>query len=383
MILHNKSHMKCRWIALFLILTVSILNAQTPYMSPFLDLKFGYNLTSNITYATGKVGYPKTTGTIDLKLDLWKPTGPNQPALLPGLVLIHGGGFKGGDKADSKYTKICQTYAKRGYVVISINYRLQGDNPSSEKGPFPNFLTLSRTMNAAVQDAASAVRWLRANAAIYRIDPTRIAIMGSSAGATTSLNEGYLESDIVGTNAHVRAIVDFWGSLSPNYSLMDANDPPVFIAHGTADTTVLISNSYDLVNQCNKVGLPYAFHPIAGAEHSCFDELYDPKYGVNGKTIDQLCADFLFEHLDLIALHPVAKTTLKDCYLDTSTGKMHLACDSDDNFLYEVQSSVDLQTWSTDGMPAAVPGNNAVLILSPPMTATPKQFYRVKVVTPF
>lgn len=373
--------MKWRWIALFLILTVSILNAQTPYMSPFLDLKFGYNLTSNITYATGKVGYPKTTGTIDLKLDLWKPTGPNQPALLPGLVLIHGGGFKGGDKADNKYTKISQTYAKRGYVVISINYRLQGDNPSAEKGPFPNFLLLSRTMNAAVQDAANAVRWLRANAAIYRIDPTRIAIMGSSAGATTSLNEGYLESDIVGTNAHVRAIVDFWGSLSPNYSLMDANDPPVFIVHGTADTTVSISNSYDLVNRCKAVGLPYAFYPIEGAEHSCFDELYTTVD--NGKTIDRHCADFLFQHLDLMALHPVAKTTIKNYYLNESTGTMDLACDSDDNFLYEVQSSVDLRTWSTNGMPAAVPGNDAVLILTPPFTATPKQFFRVRIVTPF
>ena len=58
---------------------------------------------------------------------------------------------------------------------------------------------------------------------------------------------------------------------------------------------------------------------------------------------------------------------------------MLMSCISDPNFLYQVEASADLRSWSTNGMPAAVVGNGAALILSPPINATPTQFFRVSV----
>ena len=367
------SSIKCCWIAAFIILAAAKVEAG----SPFLDTMFAYSTTNNIVYGTGNLGYPVTTGTMDLTLGLCQPSGAAVPALLPGLIVIHGGGFTSGTNSGPEEVMWCRTYAARGYVAVSINYRLEGDNPSAEPGLADNTTLQGRAMNAAMQDAAKAVRWLRANAAAYHIDPTRMAIEGSSAGAITALFEGYQEADVVGPNAQVAAIVDLWGAMYGDEYLVNANDPPVFIVHGTADTTVPIINSYNLMAQCDVVGLPYEFYPIQGAGHSPWSDFWGDV--VNGKTIDRHCAEFLFRNLGLISLHPVAATTIKNYSLNQSTGKMLMSCISDPNFLYQVEASADLRSWSTNGMPAAVVGNGAALILSPPINATPTQFFRVSV----
>ena len=97
-----------------------------------------------------------------MQLDLARPkegTGP-----FPAVVCIHGGGFRAGTR--DGYDKLCLTLAQHGYVAVTITYRLA---PAHQ---FP----------AAVQDCKAAVRWLRANAAKYHIDPARIGVTGGSAG---------------------------------------------------------------------------------------------------------------------------------------------------------------------------------------------------------
>ena len=84
--------------------------------------------------------------------------------LLPAVVCIHGGGFRAGKR--ESYDKLCLTLAQNGYVAVTVTYRL------APAYPFP----------AAVLDCKSAVRWLRANAAKYHVDPTRIGVTGGSAG---------------------------------------------------------------------------------------------------------------------------------------------------------------------------------------------------------
>ena len=83
----------------------------------------------------------------------------------PCIVHIHGGAFREGDKADGQLQPWLSGM-KRGYVVASINYRMSGE------AAFP----------AAVQDCKAAIRFLRANAAAYHIDPARIGVVGGSAG---------------------------------------------------------------------------------------------------------------------------------------------------------------------------------------------------------
>ena len=82
----------------------------------------------------------------------------------PAIVCIHGGGFRAGKREG--YDKQCMTLAQNGYVAITVTYRL------APRYQFP----------AAVYDCKAAVRWLRANAAKYKIDPSRIGVTGGSAG---------------------------------------------------------------------------------------------------------------------------------------------------------------------------------------------------------
>lgn len=97
-----------------------------------------------------------------VKLDLARPKIGS--GTYPAILCIHGGGFRAGNR--ESYDSLCVRLAENGYVAATITYRL------APKYPFP----------AAVHDTKAAVRWLRANAKKYHIDPERIGVMGGSAG---------------------------------------------------------------------------------------------------------------------------------------------------------------------------------------------------------
>ena len=115
------------------------------------------------------------------KLDIYLPTAGQAP--YPVIARIHGGAFLSGDKADGSHLPMLEGL-KRGYAVVSINYRL------SPEALFP----------ALIHDVKAALRWIRANAAQYGFDPQRIASWGDSAG-------GYL-SLFAGVSAGVRELED-------------------------------------------------------------------------------------------------------------------------------------------------------------------------------
>lgn len=122
-------------------------------------------------------------------------TGP-----FPAIVCIHGGGFRAGKR--ESYDKLCQTLAQHGYVAITVTYRLA---PAYQ---FP----------AAVQDCKTAVRWLRANAAKYQVDPKRIGTLGGSAGGHLAqflgVTAGVPEFEGEGNNEQssaVNCVVNYYG----------------------------------------------------------------------------------------------------------------------------------------------------------------------------
>lgn len=108
------------------------------------------------------------------KLDIYLPE--NAPRPYPVVVFIHGGAFEVGDKreATEAFVQRIQRVNAAGLAFVSINYRMAGE------AQFP----------AAAADAHSAVRWLRAHAARYHLDPSRIAVWGQSAGANLALLVG-------------------------------------------------------------------------------------------------------------------------------------------------------------------------------------------------
>jgi dienelactone hydrolase len=191
-------------------------------------------VTNNIQYGTA----PDSQGTpVALRLDLYAPTGDTQ-GNRPALVWVHGGGFSGGDKGNPLPVDVATTFAKQGYVVVSINYRLLGSGCTSNPGqPSCTIAALE-----AQHDAQAAVRWLRSHAGFLGIDPTRIGIGGESAGGITATLVG-LHSEDPGSSGNpgfpstVRGFVSISGGL-PNGIFASAGDALGLFFHGTADGVV-------------------------------------------------------------------------------------------------------------------------------------------------
>ena len=256
----------------------------------FIDPQFGFSTTSDIVYATGAVQAP-SVGNKNLLLDLYQPTGAGVPALKPGFIFIHGGGFTSGTKTNFTMVQLAQLYAQRGYVCVSIDYRLTSDDP-----PTPGGTPVNRAVAAAIEDAANAVRWMKNNAGVYGIDPTRIAMGGYSAGAITSLFTGYME---LGSDVEVQAVMSMAGGLYGNEALIDAGDPPLFMFQGDVDATVPYSLATDIETAALAVGIPYEFYTLTGYGHNIVAPILNPTPTFGGQSLGELLRDFMYLHLDL------------------------------------------------------------------------------------
>jgi len=169
------------------------------------------------TWAGRDLRYAPTSAS--QRLDLYLPAPPPRASVWPGaaagalpvVLTIHGGAFAVGDKRDD--LPVAAALVRAGYAVASVNYRLSGE------ARFP----------AAVQDVKAALRWLRAHAGEYGLDPERIAASGASAGAYLAVMIGatagvpmYDDPALgnAGVRSDVRAVIDFYGPV--NFASMDA-----------------------------------------------------------------------------------------------------------------------------------------------------------------
>ncbi len=263
----------------------------------FLDSEFAVVVESDIVYATGAVRSP-TVGEIDLHLDVYRPADANLPALRPGFILIHGGGFTGGSKTNATMVAFGNAYAARGYVATSISYRLVGDDPPTEALAHDPSSAQSVAAAAARVDAARAVEWMRDNAASYGIDPDRIAMGGYSAGAITSMGTAYRDPGVDG--ADVQAVLSLSGGLYGLESIIEADEAPLIMIHGTADPTVSFSLAEAIEARALSVGLTHEFYPLEGVGHGTPSVLVSTV--VDGITLADRIRNFLYVHLGLEAL---------------------------------------------------------------------------------
>lgn len=240
----------------------------------------------DLTYAT--------VGKTQLQLDLFCPQASS--AKHPLILWIHGGAWRSGSKDQCPALRFTQ----RGYVVASINYRL------SQQAIFP----------AQIQDCKAAVRWLRAHASRYAIDPERFGVWGSSAGGhlVALLGTAGDVAELEGTlgnqkfSSRVQAVCDFFGPTdflqmdahalpstpfkhaaanSPESQLVGgplqdnrtlaaqanpltfvtADDAPFLIVHGDRDPLVPHHQSQLLFEALQNAQVPATFHTVAGAGH--------------------------------------------------------------------------------------------------------------------
>lgn len=250
-------------------------------------LPAGYEAHRDIEYA--KVGDKS------LKLDVYAPQKSDKP--LPLIVWIHGGAWRAGDKKQCPALR----FTRAGFVVASVNYRL------SQEAIYP----------AQIHDCKGAIRWLRANAKKYHIDPDKVAVWGSSAGGHlvallgTSGDVREMEGDVGGNltfSSRVQLVCDFFGptdflqmdahalpgarlkhdpATSPESLLVGGaiqknkdkvkkanpityvskDDPPFLILHGDKDPLVPHHQSEILTEALKKAGVKVTFKTVKGAGH--------------------------------------------------------------------------------------------------------------------
>jgi acetyl esterase/lipase len=202
-----------------------------------------------------------TGGQTKLLLDLYAPEGDTEKNCAV-VLLIHGGGFYKGDKTDAPMATLATRFARRGYVTISMNYRLMPSKSEVDTG-------IARAIRIAVEDARTALRWISENQSAYRMDAARVAIGGGSAGAFTSLATAYGpgKKDIQGIR--IRAVIDIWGGLVGAGGI-EKSDPPLIIIHGTDDKTVPFHFAERLNTRAKEAGIPCEFHPLPGAGHAAW-----------------------------------------------------------------------------------------------------------------
>lgn len=271
--------------------------------------------TVDLTYGKGNVEIAGESGTyqlVDLKYDLVELEGTEENR--PAVVMIHGGSFESGTKADEELLVQANALALAGYACFLIDYRLKGDNPPAPADWEPDAsgflfdaLELRSAMHASFVDAKTALRYVRANAAALRVDPNRIVVWGESAGAFAALAAGLTGDNLFssdgpgfpvpaennpGVSTQTQAIIDCWGSASPVINAFDSSDPPVMIFHGTNDFTVGLSlaPAIEIRDACNEKGIPVAYYPISGEGHGAWEGEFD------GKDLATLTVEFLATH---------------------------------------------------------------------------------------
>jgi acetyl esterase/lipase len=222
-----------------------------------------------------------------LQLDIYKQKTINSEA--PLLVFIHGGGWKGGNRAD--YLVYLLAFARRGYVTATVSYRLLSDSP------YP----------ACAEDITDAVKWFFRNGETYGYDPDRIALIGGSAGAHLAMLGAYgweksdNDADSIKSAESVqkiKAVVDIYGpyDLTTEYArnhplvtnfiahsyeeapelyreaspkqYIDKNDPPTLILQGTSDNLVPVSQSDNLQAHLDSLGVPCVYYRLPFWPHA-------------------------------------------------------------------------------------------------------------------
>jgi para-nitrobenzyl esterase len=227
------------------------------------DIFSAVTKTADITYGSA---VDQDGNTVTLALDMYQPTGDSVQAR-PAIVWVHGGSFCCGSKTSAEIVDEANYFARKGYVNVSINYRLV-DGGCTGGSDLTRCLT---AIQQAQQDGQTAVRFLRERAAAYRIDPTRIAIGGTSAGAITALNVGYSPEnpgpgDHQGFSSAVRAAQSLSGAQLAS-STINAGDAPAVLFHGTADNLVPYSWAQTTVTNATNAGLLAVLVTFEGDGH--------------------------------------------------------------------------------------------------------------------
>jgi len=254
-----------------------------------------------------------------LQLNMARPKDGAGP--FPAVICIHGGGFRAGTREG--FNELCLQLAEKGYVAVTVSYRL------APKYQFP----------AAVYDVKAAVRWMRANAEKYQIDPDRIGTTGGSAGGHLAqflgVTSGVKKFEGDGGNAEysssVKCVVNFYGpsDFTKSYDAsVDAKDvlplflggnleqerhrhiessplywvtpeaAPTLFVHGTKDAYVAHEQAEWIVDRMKAADVEATLMTIEDGDHGFRNSSPDVK-----EKIEKARFEFFEKHLKIAPLH--------------------------------------------------------------------------------
>ena len=298
---------------------------QTCEPQRYIDPMFDVTTTFNVEYQQARP-YGSLFNQA-YHLDIYEPEGDTL-SQRPVIVFQFGGGYLIGDKLFPPAPTYCPMWAERGFVCVSINYRL-GFSATSQG-------SAERAVYRGVQDLQAALRFLCEFSDDYRIDTDRIIVTGNSAGAVSTLHSTFMEpnqapqsyqgfgigldSYSLGgifdsgnnywNNEEVRAagIISNWGAILDTSFIGDAQDDwvPTILFHGTEDDLVhydegapfdspffpVLLGSEPIAQRLGNTTIPHKFVPLVGAGHE--PELINGEYN---DTIVWESTEFMYEHV--------------------------------------------------------------------------------------
>ena len=355
----------CTLLGVVLFLSVSAQNYR------YTDKIFSsVTITENIVYGNAaQLNSPynneNDVTNIDLKMDIHQPAGDTETNR-PVIIFAHGGGFSTGSKNVDDMKAFCDTFALKGYVTATIDYR-QGvevvDNAD---------LHYNRAAYRGIQDGRTAVRFLRANAATYGINPDKIYWGGNSAGSFIGLNSIFFDADEkpvdVGAvnytilltsytgpdlggldiganityNGEPDAVMACWGGVGDTLNIDTENAQNVFLVHGTADAIVPfnsgapfnlsgVSDVYggnSINTRLNSIGIPaMKTYFVPGVDHEFYGvDNGDWENGISGNaywdTIVEKATDFYYQQHKPDANFTFTKNKLEVTFTNSSSGSI-------------------------------------------------------------
>jgi acetyl esterase/lipase len=298
----------------------------------FLQKRYQTQLTSNVVYGYGSVGYsgpqPRTR---PLRLDVYEPIDETTGEGIterPALILAFGGAFHRGSKEDDSVNeaghanttiaKYCELFAQRGYVTFSIEYRLVPEDPDPGTTPVvgrKESIPRSRVdrvremlglppattemlwcgIEAASDDFSAAFDFVAANASRWGISRDSIAVGGFSAGARSALNAVYAE------NRQASAIISLSGYMDPEdlaQHIEAGRRTPVLFTVGENDLDYVRASGPPLARQLEAASIPCEMYSIKGATHF-YSASSQVTSGEKTEVLEDAIAAFLYRNLHL------------------------------------------------------------------------------------
>jgi len=241
-----------------------------------------YDVSENLSYDS-TIGFDGT-------FDFYEPKSDSGRANRPAILAIHGGAWRGGDKAWGE--QFAEELCPFGYVVFSINYRVS----SRPDGKWP----------AQIEDVQKALRYIRANASRFRIDPARVASLGMSAGGHLATMVA-LRDDPAGPNGRVHAAINLDGehdmTMPPERVMADFDeiltsvmghaapwseaeirdistvtfarpDVSLLTVHGAGDDNVYVTQGERITAELRSRGAETEFVRLEGEEGDCHEDCW-------------------------------------------------------------------------------------------------------------